>query len=74
MKNCNLYTFVLHFIMVLVLIFKFFLHNQSAKEAPASHFYSLQHVENGRKNNYVIRVDSPRNHILKSRSRLVSNI
>ena len=35
------------------------------EKAPFSHFYSSQHVENGRERNYVIRVYSFRNHILR---------
>ena len=76
MQNCNVCTSVFHFITVLVL--EGFLNSSSEisprKEAPPSHFYSSQHVESGTENNCVIRVNSLRNHILKCRNGLVSNI
>ena len=34
------------------------------KKAPTSHFYSSQHVENGREGNHVIQVYSFKDHVL----------
>ena len=76
MKNYSVCTFVFHFITVLAL--EGFLNSSfiinPRKEAPTSQFYSSQHVENGRENKYVIRVNSFRNHILTRRNGLVSNV
>ena len=76
MKTCNVCAFVFHFITVLLL--EGLLHSSFVisprKQVPALHFYNSQYVKNGRENNYVIHIDSLRNHMLKSRNGLVSSI
>ena len=75
MKIYNVCTFVFRFVMVLV--FARFLNSSFVinprKVAPTSQFYSSKHVENRRESNYVIRVNSLRNHILTSRNGILSN-
>ena len=74
MKIYNICTFVFRFVMVLVLarfLNSSFVINPR-KEAPTSQFYSSKNVENKRENNYVIRVNSVRNHTLTSRNGIVS--
>ena len=75
MKIYNVCTFVFRFVMVLVVarfLNSSFVINPR-KEAPTSQFYSSKHVKNRRENNYVIRANSLRNHILTSRNGIVSN-